>query len=188
MARPKQVTLSEVMNLKDVLWRIVEGEQVELEVSLDFVGSLDNLTFDAVVLEAANQVGQQTPPDDIRSGGSTDTLVVRVPVFRGDWNANISYALDETVAYGEAHYRLMDSGYDHAVAPDMNSSWLTVSPRAVYIRIPSTYSANYVVQPTVSAPTYGFFELSVTETVGLFPRTWKPIRGMIQINFSPRSV
>jgi hypothetical protein len=44
----------------------------------------------------------------------------------------------------------------------------------------------YAVTPTANTPVYGFFELRVTEpSGGVYTRTWKPVRGMVEILFSP---
>ena len=48
---------------------------------------------------------------------------------------------------------------------------------------------DYQVQPSVAGSTYGFFELRVTEPANpIFARTWKPIRGMVEIQFSPTDI
>ncbi len=56
----------------------------------------------------------------------------------------------------------------------------------VYLQFPKNLAANWTVAPSVNYPVYGFFEMRVTEPVdSVFRRTWKPIRGMVEILFSP---
>jgi len=55
----------------------------------------------------------------------------------------------------------------------------------IFIRFNKELISDWTVKPTPGVPVYGFFELRVTEPAGDFPKTWKPIRGLIQFGFSP---
>jgi len=66
-----------------------------------------------------------------------------------------------------------------------------ILPNGVYKNLPvgSQVAASgkaWSVWPSVGKPVYGFLELRVTErSNSVYPRSWKPVRGMVQIIFSP---
>jgi hypothetical protein len=56
----------------------------------------------------------------------------------------------------------------------------------VYIQFPDDLAGGWAVQPGVNFNTYGFFELRVTEPLdAILTHTWKPVRGMVEMLFSP---
>ena len=173
-----------------VLFPLVQGEQIEFPVSVEFLTSLDGYTYEAVVVEALNEVGQTSVPKTIKPGGIQTSLGVRVPIDRGIWDAAQAYNTNEVVHYGIYAYRLRSgAGRIHPVAPDSDSMWeLTVS-NVLFIQFPSSLSLNWSQQPDVESPVYGYFELRVTEPgIHSFPQTWKPVRGAVEIAFSPTQI
>ena len=173
-----------------VLWSIIKGEQLEYPATLAFLSDVSNHTFEAVVVEAANVPGQTTPPTDYKAGGVQTTLVVRVPTSRGNWDGAQAYNTHEVVRYNGKHYYL---SYGIArisnVAPDVDSTWVETAMNVVFLQFPATLGSDWSVQPIVGSPSYGFFELRVTEPAGVsFRRTWKPVRGMVEIMFSPTDI
>lgn len=174
-----------------VLWSFVKGEQLEFPITLNFVeDATAGYQYEAVVVEGANIPGSDEVPITIQTGGAQTKLNVRVPVYRGGWDATQAYNREEIVYYGGKHYKL-----NHGVArtssltPDVDPLWVETSLNRIYLQFPKTLASDWSVSPTVGYPVYGFFELRVTEPAdGIFQRTWKPIRGMVQILFSPTEV
>jgi len=89
--------------------------------------------------------------------------------------------------------------------PAADTSWEKVTGNEVYLRFPGIpdvgeatpvvlsgitttgVGAEWAVKPTPTANVYGFFELRVTENMNGsgFPRTWKPLRGLVELLYSP---
>ena len=122
-----------------VLWSLIQGEQLEFNVTLGFLINTNGYHFEAVVMEALNEVGGTTIPTSAQPSGINTQLVVVNP---GDSNV-------------------------------------------IKIRFPETLGSNWSVLPQVDVPTYGFFELSVKEPSGTFPQIWKPLKGVVEIAYSP---
>lgn len=175
-----------------VLWSIVTGEQLEFPVTLSFLNPDDfkaNMAFEyeAVVIEADNVSLQTTRPVNIRAGGIQTPLVVRVPTYLGIWNANESYNWEEVTQYSGKYYKLLrGTNYNSSLTPDIDPNWVETTINRVYIQFPESLGSTWEVKAQVGSPVYGFFELRVTEpTTPYFKRTWKPIRGMVELLFSP---
>lgn len=171
-----------------VLWSFVKGEQLEFLVTLSFLANVGvGYEFEAVVIEAENIEGQTDKPGLVKPGGVQTILTVRVPTDRGVWQDIQSYNRGEVVSHVDKHY-ILSSGvnYVNSVTPLLDPLWVEYVPNVVYLQFPSTLAATWGVQPGVNSPVYGFFELRVTEPASSsFRRTWKPVRGMTQIMFSP---
>jgi hypothetical protein len=170
-----------------VLWSIVRGEQLEYPVELDFLEDADDYTYEAVVIEADNLEGQNVAPDLIRDGGIQDTLVTRVPNRAGTWGAGNSYNYDDVVLYNAAYYRLLEGvGRINATLPDADPLWEEYNLNNIMVQFPSSLGGDYTDKATVGSPVYGFFELQVTApTNPIYTQTFKPIRGMVELLFSP---
>lgn len=172
----------------DVLWSFVRGEQLEFPITLNFVEDVTiGYTYEAVVVEADNLANQTSRPTTIRTGGVTTLLTVRVPTNRGNWDSAQAYNREEVVYYGGKYYKLLSGvALTNSTTPNLDSNWLETSLNKVYLQFPKTLGATWNQLPTVSTAVYGFFELRVTEpTDNIFIRTWKPLRGMVEILFSP---
>ena len=170
-----------------VLWSFVKGEQLEYPIVLDFLSAVQTgYTFECVVIEASNFADQLEPPKEIRTGGVQTILTVRVPEYVGTWTNTDGYNEEQVVLYSGKYYRRHYGGTAvDAVAPDLSPYWAITSLNTVYVQFPMTLGATWAVVPKVNSPSYGFFELRVTENFGTFRRTWKPVRGMVSILFSP---
>jgi len=184
-----------------VLFSLVRGEQLEFPVTLNFVDDATANTgydFEAVVVEAANNtshtgkiVGEDyNRPTSIEPSGVQNTLVVRVPTYRGTWQDVQAYNREEIVLHNTVYYRLTEgAGRVNSTTPDQDPLWVVTLLNKIYVQFPDTLASNYAVQPTVKSPIYGFFELRVTEpTDSIYSRTWKPIRGMVEFLFSPTDI
>lgn len=174
-----------------ILWSFVKGEQLEYPVTLNFVvNALSGYVYEAVVVEADNVEGQTTPPVSAKTGGVQTKLVVRIPVYRGNWDASQAYNIEEVVFYSAKYYKLTSGiARTNATPPDLDSLWVETSTNKIYIQFPATLGSAWSVSAQVGAPVYGFFELRVTEPDnGIFQRTWKPVRGMVEILFSPTDI
>lgn len=175
-----------------VLWSFVKGEQLEFPITLNFVEDAsvkpsNNYVYEAVVVEANNILRQTDRPTDIRTGGIQTRLFVRLPIYLGTWQAASAYNKEEVVLYAGKYYKLIQgSGRISATLPDVDPLWTETALNKIYLQYPSTLAATWSVQPVVDSPVYGFFELRVTEpTDQIFTRTFKPVRGMVEILFSP---
>ena len=174
-----------------VLWSFVKGEQLEFPITLSFVKDVTaGYTYEAVVVEGENVAGSTEPPTNIRVGGAQTKLNVRLPVNRGTWQAIQAYNRGEVVLYDGVCYSLKaGAGRINATPPSADPAWELVSMSRIYLQFEKSLASDWAVAPTVGFPTYGFFELRVTEPGdGVFQRTWKPVRGMVQILFSPTEI
>jgi len=174
-----------------VLWSFVKGEQLEFPVTINFItNATAGYTYEAVVIEADNESEQASRPSNVKPGGIQTTLPVRVPEMVGTWSAVDAYTQAEVVLYNNKYYEL-SSGIARvsAVTPDLDPLWIETTLNKVYVQFPATLGSAWSVQGTVGFPVYGFFELRITEPVNpVFQKTWKPVRGMVEILFSPTDV
>lgn len=173
-----------------VLWSLIQGEQLEFAVTLNFLTNAGvGYTYEAVVIEGNNIVGDGSIPDTARVGGVETTLTVRVPTDRGTWNGATAYDREDVVFYSGLYYKLFSgTARVSATIPSSDVLWEVYVPNKVYIQFSKTLSLTppYTVQPTNVSAVHGFFELAVTEPAGgVFQRTWKPMRGLLEILFSP---
>jgi hypothetical protein len=172
-----------------VLWSFVQGEQLEFPVLLNFVEDATTFgyQYEAVVVEALNIALSGDRPTTIKPGGVQTKLVVRIPTNRGTWQAVQAYNQEEVVKYGIKYYKLLSGAARvNSTTPDLDPLWFETTLNKVYIQFPKTLGATWSVQPAIGSNTYGFFELRVTEpTNSVFTKTWKPVRGMVEVQFSP---
>ena len=174
-----------------VLFSLVKGEQLEFPVTLNFVAdATNNYVYEAVLVEATNVANQTAKPKSILAAGVQTTITVRVPTNRGAWQAVQAYNREEIVSYNSKYYKLLNgAGRILATTPDLDSEWAETLLNKIYLQFPNTLANTYTVQPSVDSPSYGFFELRVTEpTDSIYTRTWKPIRGMVEFLFSPTDI
>jgi len=175
-----------------VLWSLVKGEQLEFPITVNFIEDasvkpIDNYIYEAVVVEANNTPNQMERPNNVRVGGKKSTLFVRLPYFIGQWNAGSAYSKEEVVAYGQKYYKLLFGiARINSTSPDTDPMWEETKLNKIYVQFPADLIAQWSVQPAVDSPVYGFFELRITEPTDLvFTRTFKPVRGMLEVLFSP---
>lgn len=191
MARSKLTeTSTELMSDSGaVLWSFVKGEQLEYPLTLSFISDVSaGYSFEAVVVEADNIPLQTDRPTAIKAVGFQNALTVRVPLHRGQWASGAAYNRNEVVSNGGLFYSLL-SGTNrvNATMPGLDPMWSQVADiSTIYVQFPSSLGTEWAVKPDVVTNTYGFFELRVTEPPSAtYPRTWKPVRGMVEIQFSP---
>lgn len=172
-----------------VLWSFVKGEQLEFPITLNFVEDVttSGYVYEAKILEALNVVDQIDPPLSIKPGGVETALTVRIPVKKGTWQAAVAYNKEDVVLYNNVYYKLArGAARISAVTPDVDPLWIITSLSKIYVQFPKTLASTWAIQATTNYSVYGFFELRVTEpTDTIFTRTWKPVRGMVQILYSP---
>lgn len=175
-----------------ILWSLIKGEQLEFPVVLNFIEDAsvkpqNNYTYEAVVVEALNVVGQTERPVEVRPGGVKRTLFVRLPVYLGVWSSSQAYNKEEVVLHSGKYYKLVSGvARINATQPNLDPQWQETQLNKVYIQYPSDLISLWSVQPVVDSPVYGFFELRVTEPPdSIFTRTFKPVRGMVEVLFSP---
>jgi len=188
MARSKLTAAGDdlVTDGGNVLFSFVQGEQLEHPVTLNFLDDPTLYTYEAVIVESLNAVQQTEPPVSIRPSGVQSTLTVRIPVNRGDWLSVTAYNAGEIVRYNSVYYVLLQgTAYTNTTPPSSDTKWQATVRNKIYIQFPSTMGTGWAVQPDISYSVYGFFELRVSENVGVFPRTWKPVRGLVELLFSP---
>ena len=181
-----------------VLWSFIRGEQLEFPVVVNFLDdatSTSGFVFVATVLEAENSIGQTAPPTTLQDTGDETILTIRqmtqVSSNGGNWNASQAYNTYDLVFYDvNSKYYTLASGTNRvsAITPDVDPLWDETTKNTLFIQFPTTLGNAYAVKPKIGWAVYGFFELSVQEPVGVtFRRLWKPVRGMVQMLFSPIS-
>ena len=162
-------TIDPVEDNGNILFSMIQGEQLEFELSLSFLANASSsYTYEAVLMEAKNVYGDLTIPTEARPGGVNVTLPVRVLIDRGTWSAAGSYNREDFVLYNSVYYKLLaGAARVDATLPPNDPLWAIHSPNKVYIQMPSelTLAPVWSVQPTLVAPIYGFFEFRVTEPV-----------------------
>jgi hypothetical protein len=193
MARSRitNLTVEQMSDAGSVLWSIIQGEQMEIPINIDFVKSPSSYSYELAVVEALNVVGQTTAPVAVHSSPIKSTLNVRYDIFVGAWSASGIYNIGEVVSYkGAAYLYIGDTdSYTSTVPPDTDTSWILSSFGRVYVQVPSTLSNNWHQQPDVNSPVYAFIELRVTANYSLgYVETLKPVRGMIEVLFSPTAI
>jgi hypothetical protein len=178
-----------------VLWSFVKGEQLEFSVSLNFVEDAsvkpsNNYVYEGVIVEAANIAGQTERPVAVQQGGIQTRLFIRLPVYLGAWQGVVAYNKEDVVLYNNKYYKLVQgSGRVNNTIPSADPLWTETALNVIYLQFPANLASDWAVQPLVDAPVYGFFELRVTEPQDqIFTRTFKPVRGMVEILFSPTDV
>lgn len=174
-----------------VLWSFIKGEQLEFPVKLNFIDNVTaGYTYEAVVVEALNVSGQTEKPVTIRPNGVQTVLTVRVPTYRGLWDLSQAYNREEIVLYNGLYYKLLSGvARTNSTPPSSDPLWQVTTLDKVYLQFPAALASTWAVAPIVDAPVYGFFELRVTEpTNNIYRRTWKPVRGMVEILFSPTDI
>jgi len=174
-----------------VLWSFIRGEQLEFPVILNFLSDVNlGYTFEAVVVEANNVPGQTAKPITIKTGGAQDTLTVRKPIYLSVWDENTAYDTEDVVLYNGIYYKLLSgAGRIEATTPLVDPLWEVTSLNKVYLQFPGTLASDWDQDPVVGIPVYGFFELRVTEPANsILQKTWKPVRGMVEILFSPTEI
>lgn len=147
-----------------VLWSLIQGEQLEYLVTLNFLADIKDYEFEAVSLEALNVAQSLIRPVTLKPGGIETALEVRVP-YTPDWVAG-TYLKDDIV-YSTAqlkYYKVVAPISTAATIP--HADWEEYVNNKVYINIPTSLSLNYAVQPIVGFPIYSFFELRVTMAAG----------------------
>jgi len=171
---------------------MVKGEQMEFPITLNFIADASvkasgNYIYEAVVVEAKNISGQSDKPTLVQPGGVTTRLFVRLPRYLGVWSAAAAYNKEEVVLYAGIYYKLTGGiARISAIAPDLDEKWEITTLNKIYVQFPSTLGTGWTVQPLADSASYGFFELRVTEPAdAVYTRTFKPVRGMIEILFSP---
>jgi hypothetical protein len=192
MSRTKITSTNTSVGTDDgnTLFSFIQGEQLEFGVTLGFLSSLSGYTFEAVVMEALNVAGDESVPNAVRPGGINTTLTVRVPPERGNWSASTNYSMNDVVFYNNLYYiRKSGTNVVDSTAPSLSPNWTAYVPNKIYVQFPLTMGSTWAVKATPGVPVHGFFELRVTEPVSAaFPRTWKPLRGVVEILFSPTDV
>jgi len=178
-----------------VLWSFIRGEQLEFPVVVNFLTdctSTAGYVFEAIILEAENSPTQTEAPDTIQVGGVVTNLTtvnsgIRLMVDVGTWGAATAYNAGEMVTYNGKYYTLLaGTARVSATLPDVDTYWLETTKNTIYIRFADTIGASWAQKPKIGFNTYGFFELSVQEPTGFaFRRKWKPVRGMIELLYSP---
>ena len=185
MARSRitQPSVDLVSDSGTVLLSIIQGEQLEYPVTLHTAPA--GHTLKATLVEAQNIAFQTERPTALMPAEVSTQLNVRVPTYRNNWSAPTPYAVGDMVAYGGLFYlRDVGGALTDGTPPDVSPLWVATPRTRVYLQIPSTAINTWSVKPGVEYAVYGFLELAITENTGVFPRTWKPVRGMTEFLFS----
>lgn len=146
MARSRINSMSKDL-IKDngaVLVSIIEGEQIHMDITLNWLTNLGDYTLVAKIVEADSSTLDHTKdelPTQEQTGGEVTTLDI------------------------------IDSD------PTDNTFKLVIPEELVY---------NWVTQPAPEAPSYGWIGLEVRDDgVNEYQQIWKPMRGLVQVRYSP---
>jgi hypothetical protein len=183
-----------------VLWSFIRGEALEFPIVINFLSDCTDASgyvFNAIVVEAENSPNQTEAPDTLQAGGVVTNFNVSPDggirllhaIGSPNWAPATSYDAGDLIYYtsNEKYYTLL-SGTDriNATTPDIDPYWLETTKNTVYLRFPDTLGATWAQKPKIGCATYGFFELQVQEPTGFsFRRKWKPVRGMVELLYSP---
>jgi hypothetical protein len=152
MARSQLSTISTdaTSDTGGVLWSVVQGEQLEFPISLNFLTNAYGYTFEAVVMEALNVSGVDALPTQARTNGINTTLVTRVPVEMGVYSAGTTYAREEVVEHPASSglYFKSKVGSNLANTPATNTAyWASYVPNQVFIQFPESLSQVVAASP-----------------------------------------
>jgi hypothetical protein len=142
MARSKITSTSQdlISDNGSVLVSIVDGEQLQQEVTLNWLTNLTGYTLKVNVIEALN-IGDGKIPVLARPSG----IITQLPI------------IDATVT---------DNTFKVIFTEELITAW--------------------TVQPTPDKPVYGFIELEVRDPgIGNLKQIWKPVRGLVEVLYSP---
>ena len=177
-----------------ILFSMVIGEQLEFPITVGFISDASyktpstlNYKYEAVVVEANNVIGQTTQPTTIKSSGIQTALFVRVPAYVGQWTGTTAtFNKEDVVLYNGIYYKKLTAASQALIAPNLDTAvWEPTTLNKIYVRFPKELGSTWSVAPAISYNSYGFFELRVTEPGTSFPRTFKPVRGLIELLYSP---
>jgi hypothetical protein len=189
MARSSLISTSVDLNNDSgsVLLSLVQGEQLELPVTLNFLTiANESYTYKAVLLEANNQSEDGLVPTNVNPVGVKEAIPVRIPPYKGLWYSTTQYVRNDIVAYGALYYILTTVSSPVGTNPSTSVDWQVCLPNIVYLQFSKTLSTNYTIQPTPTDIIYGYLELSIAEPdTGTYQRIWKPLRGLVSFAYSP---
>jgi hypothetical protein len=193
MARSKIIDTRNDLNRDSgsVLWSFVLGEQLEFPINLTYITDVRDYEIEAVVIEADNVEQQSSRPVSVKSGGIHTTLTTRKPAYLGEWNSAAAYSKGESVKYENVTYELSEGlARINSTPPPDDPLWIETGLNTIYVQFETSLGSDWSVQPVVNSPVYGFFEIRVTEPLvsGRFQQTWKPVRGMVELLFSPTDI
>ena len=173
-----------------VLWSFVMGEQLEYPITLNFISDVSTYSLEAVVVEGKNVLNQEEPPTTIQVGGTQNVLTIRKPEVIGTWSDTDAYNAEDVVLYNGLYYKLLTgAGYISDTLPTSDEHWEETTLNKIYVQFPGGLCELWEVAPAVGYPVYGFFELRVTEPDNsILRKTWKPVRGMVEVLFSPTEI
>ena len=175
-----------------VLISLIQGESMDFPINLNFLDVIDNTySLEAVVIEGNND-GNGSKPTTIQSPSPAEmTLQVRVPTDKGAWATDGIYLISDYVAHNGLFYLVIGSP-TVALSPDLDpDNWEEFTPNRVFVELTEFISISpaFNETPEVSKPVYAFFELRVQEPPSaILRRTWKPVRGLIEVLFSPTAL
>lgn len=165
-----------------VLFSLIQGEQLEYPILLEGL-ELPPSEYDVTsrLLEAENIFMQNQMPVTLQPAGAESVISVRTPTYRGEWQMAVFYAEGELVYYANKYYLCVQSG---AGLGTNTAAWREIPMGTAYLRFTADLSTDWNVQPSPNFNVYGFLEVRVEEKVGAFKRVWKPIRGMVEYQFT----
>lgn len=142
MARSKITSASQdlISDNGSILASIVDGEQLQLDVTLNWLTNLTGYQLKVTVIEAQN-LGDGKIPTTVQPSGAISLLPI----------------LDAVV-----------------------------TDNTFKIVFPEELIATWNQQPSPDKPVYGYIELEVRDTgTGTSQQIWKPIRGLVEVLYSP---
>jgi hypothetical protein len=123
-----------------VLISIIDGEQIQIQMTVSWMTNLSSATITAKVVEGNNDGTGAVPLETL-----ANPTVVNLAIIDSDNNDNM---------------------FKIVIPEDLASLWAT--------------------QPSPNKPSYGFIGLEIDDGgVGSAKQVWKPLRGLVEVLYSP---
>lgn len=170
-----------------VLFSLVEGEQLDYLITLNWLTDITGYEFEVVIMEG-NNTGSGSPPSTPRVAGVNTTLTLAMPTDRGTWLSSNGYSENDIVLYNAVTYRkLVGVSEVNATLPNVDATWEVYVNNKFNIQFPMALTDTWTVKALPDKAVYGFIDMRITEpvpAVGL-RKTFKPMQGLVEILFSP---
>ena len=201
-SRIRQTSVEANTDNGSILFSFAIGEQQLMDVTLDFLNTLDNITLEAVMLEGANAGGRRPrgrPADgngqtrklqivvnytdtEVLPDGSTDTPRTGTGQILIDSDVMIDPATSGPV------FPAFDD--DDSESLRRTAGFTRSFTNSIRIVFPEAMGTDWDTQPQPDQPVYAFFGLKVAEqdNAGIPGQIWKPLRGLVELVYSPTDI
>lgn len=179
-------TVDPIVDEGSVLYSFIMTERTYQEVELSFVEDITQFTVTASFIEANNVLGVEEVPDTVKPGATSKVLTCVLPVIKGDYDPAAQYEQGDYVSHNGSNWRA-EPGTSNAVTlpepSDAEPKWAKSNPNTVQVLFDETLGKDFAVQPTVTTPVYGFFQLKLTQK-STKAQVFIPVRGVVALHYA----